>query len=146
MDWSPSSIPEFCGRWNRQFGTSRTASGSKNILPPVMRHGVEERFVQERRWDVSPFSEGSDEFRHRVVTVVERNTGASPRGAPGDRVRHGGVINTYLGHILGLSETCSSGRRMLRSARSRARDERRVIHTLNEFHHLAAVDPALVTF
>ena len=43
----------------------------EDILPPVMWHGVQERFVQERRWDVSPFSEGSAEFRHRVVTVVE---------------------------------------------------------------------------
>ena len=27
----------------------------EDILPPVMWHGVAERFVQERRWDVSPF-------------------------------------------------------------------------------------------
>jgi hypothetical protein len=31
-------------------------------------------------------------------------------------------------------------------SRVRVGDGRRVIHTLNELHHLAEVDPALVTF
>ena len=43
----------------------------EDVLPPVMWHGVRERFNRELRWDVSPFSESSAEFRHRVVTVVE---------------------------------------------------------------------------
>jgi len=117
----------------------------EDILPPVMWHGVEERFVQERRWDVSPFSEGSEEFRHRVVTVVEGIL-ALHGGVHLAIVCHGGVINAYLGHILGLHEDMFFRPAHASVSQVRARDERRVIHTLNEFHHLTAVDPALVTF
>jgi probable phosphoglycerate mutase len=116
-----------------------------DILSPVMWHGVEERFVQERRWDVSPFSESSAEFRHRVVTVVEGIL-AVHKGEHLAIVCHGGVINAYLGHILGLAEDMFFRPAHASVSRVRARDERRVIHTLNELHHLTAADPTLVTF
>ena len=48
----------------------------EDVLSPVMWHGVQERFVRELRWDVSPFSESSAEFRHRVG---HRGRGASWR-------------------------------------------------------------------
>ena len=93
------------------------------------------------RW----IAEGSDEFRHRVVTVVEGILALHP-GVHLAIVCHGGVINAYLGHILGLNEDMFFRPAHASVSQVRARDERRVIHTLNEFHHLAAVDPALVTF
>jgi broad specificity phosphatase PhoE len=82
----------------------------EDVLPPVMWHGVQERFVRELRWDVSPFSESSAEFRHRVVTVVEGIL-ALHKGRQLAIVCHGGVINAYIGHLLGLRRTCSSGPR-----------------------------------
>jgi len=121
----------------------------KDVLSPVMWHGVHERFVRERRWDVSPFSEGSAQFRHRVVTVVEgilalhgRSTGARHLAI----VCHGGVINAYIGHLLGLHEDMFFRPAHASISRVLAGDGRRVIHTLNELHHLEAVDRALVTF
>lgn len=117
----------------------------EEILPPVMWHGVQERFLRERRWDVSPFSEGSAEFRHRVVTVVEGIL-ALHAGKHLAIVCHGGVINSYLGHILGLQEDMFFRPAHASVSRVLAGDGRRVIHTLNEYHHLGTVDPALVTF
>jgi probable phosphoglycerate mutase len=117
----------------------------EDILPPVMWHGVHERFVQERRWDVSPFSESSAEFRHRVVTIVEGIL-AVHSGSHLAIVCHGGVINAYIGHLLGLQEDMFFRPAHASVSRVLVGDGRRVIHTLNELHHLHAVDPALVTF
>jgi probable phosphoglycerate mutase len=117
----------------------------EDVLPIVMWHGVHERFVRERRWDVSPFSESSAEFRHRVVTVVEGILAVHP-GAHLAIVCHGGVINAYIGHLLGLMEDMFFRPGHASISRVLAGDGRRVIHTLNELHHLQVVDPALVTF
>jgi broad specificity phosphatase PhoE len=117
----------------------------EEVLPAVMWHGVHERFVRERRWDVSPFSESSAEFRHRVVTIVEGIL-ALHRGSHLAIVCHGGVINAYIGHLLGLREDMFFRPGHASISRVLAGDGRRVIHTLNELHHLQVVDPALVTF
>ena len=109
----------------------------EDILPPVMWHGVQERFVRERRWDVSPFSEGSAEFRHRVVTVVEGIL-ALHKGGHLAIVCHGGVINAYIGHMLGPARghVLPAGARLGQPGPGSV-TTRRVIHTLNELHHLA---------
>ena len=117
----------------------------EDVLPPVMWHGVQERFVRELRWDVSPFSESSEEFRHRVVTVVEGIL-ALHKGRQLAVVCHGGVINAYIGHLLGLRQDMFFRPAHASVSRVLVGDGRRVIHTLNELHHLQAVDPALVTF
>ncbi len=121
----------------------------EDILPPVMWHGVQERFVRERRWDVSPFSEGSAEFRHRVVTVVEgilELHGSRSEAKHLAIVCHGGVINAYIGWILGLQEDMFFRPAHASVSQVLTGDGRRVVHTLNEFHHLHATDPDLVTF
>jgi probable phosphoglycerate mutase len=61
-------------------------------------------------------------------------------------VCHGGVINAYIGHLLGLRQDMFFRPAHASVSRVLAGDGRRVIHTLNELHHLQAVDPALVTF
>jgi 2,3-bisphosphoglycerate-dependent phosphoglycerate mutase len=117
----------------------------EEVLPPVIWHGVQSRFLRELRWDVSPFSESSAEFRHRVVTVVEGIL-ALHKGRHLAIVCHGGVINTYIGHLLGLRQDMFFRPGHASMSRVLAGDGRRVIHTLNELHHLQAVDRALVTF
>ena len=117
----------------------------QDVMSPVMWHGVQERFVREKRWDVSPYSESSAEFRRRVVTVVEGIL-ALHEGSHLAIVCHGGVINAYLGHLLGLQEDMFFRPAHASVTRVLAGHGRRVIHTLNELHHLQAVDPALVTF
>lgn len=117
-----------------------------DVLPPVMWHGVQARFERECRWDVSPFSEGSAEFRARIVTVVEGII-ATAKGTHIAIVCHGGVINAYLGHLLGLEVDMFF--RPVHASVSRVlvgTHGRRVIHTLNELHHLHSVDPDLVSY
>jgi 2,3-bisphosphoglycerate-dependent phosphoglycerate mutase len=113
------------------------------VSEPILR-GIQERFVHERRWDVYPFTEASAEFRHRVVNTIE---GILTMHA-GQRVViacHGGVINVYIGHILGLSEDMFFRPAHASVSRVLARDGRRVVHSLNEVHHLGEVDAGLVT-
>ena len=120
----------------------------EDVLSPAVWHGVQARFLRELRWDVSPFSEGSAEFRHRVVTIVEGLIALSTR----DGLRHiaivchGGVINAYIGHILGIERDMFFRPAHASISRVLAGDGRRVVHTLNEMHHLASVAPELVTF
>lgn len=120
----------------------------EDVLSPALWHGVQERFRRELRWDVSPFSEGSAEFRHRVVTIVEGIIALA--AADGLRhiavVCHGGVINAYLGHILGIEQDMFFRPAHASISRVLAGDGRRIVHTLNEMHHLASVAPELVTF
>jgi len=120
----------------------------EDVLSPVIWLGVQERFWQERRWDVSPFSEGSAEFRHRVVTVVEGILALSRQQDVHHVaiVCHGGVINAYIGHILGIQEDMFFRPAHASISRVLVGDGRRVVHTLNEMHHLSAVSPDLVTF
>jgi 2,3-bisphosphoglycerate-dependent phosphoglycerate mutase len=117
----------------------------EDVLSPVMWHGVRERFNRELRWDVSPFSETSAEFRQRVVTVVEGIL-ALHQGQQLAVVCHGGVINAYIGHLLGLRQDMFFRPAHASVSRVLTGDGRRVIHTLNELHHLQAADDALVTF
>jgi broad specificity phosphatase PhoE len=105
--------------------------------------GIRERMVAERRWDVFPFSESSFEFRKRTVNAIE----AVVAGNRGRRVViacHGGVINAYIGHVLGVSEDMlfrpahTAVNVVLAGVRVRA------LQSLGDVHHLLAED-GLVT-
>lgn len=116
-----------------------------DAVDPILLRGARERWVQERRWDVYPYSETGDEFRHRVLMAVE----GIVAGHPGERVVvacHGGVINAVTGSILGVREDMYFRPAHASVHRVAALAERRVIWSLNETHHLAAVDPELVTW
>jgi probable phosphoglycerate mutase len=57
---------------------------------------------QEAMFSLSPGGESGEQLRTRVVPAIE---GALADGAQGDLlvVTHGGVINAYLGHIMGVA-------------------------------------------
>ena len=62
--------------------------------------GTRHRMVQEKSWDVYPFSESSADFRRRVINGIEGIIATHPN----ERIVvacHGGVINAYIGHIIG---------------------------------------------
>lgn len=114
-------------------------------VDPILLRGARERFVRERRWDVYPYSETGEEFRHRVLMAVEGILATHP----GERVVvacHGGVINAVTGSMLGVGEDMFFRPAHASVHRIAALGERRVIWSLNETHHLAAVDAALVTY
>ena len=63
--------------------------------------GMRERMLREKKWDVYPYSESSFEFRKRTVNAVESII-AENEGKRVVIACHGGVINAYIGHIIGV--------------------------------------------
>lgn len=62
--------------------------------------GLRQRMVDEKSWDVYPMSESSFAFRKRVINAIEGIIATHPN----ERVAiacHGGVINAYVGHVIG---------------------------------------------
>ncbi len=62
--------------------------------------GARQRMVTEKSWDVYPYSESSADFRKRVLNAIEGIVASHPN----QRVAiacHGGVINAYVGHVIG---------------------------------------------
>jgi broad specificity phosphatase PhoE len=105
---------------------------------------LQETFIAQRQWDIYPYSESSSHFRARVVTAIDQIVAHHP----GQRVAvacHSGVTNCYLGHVLGLSQDMFFRPAHASINRVLAGDGRRVVQSLNETHHLTAVDQALVT-
>jgi 2,3-bisphosphoglycerate-dependent phosphoglycerate mutase len=104
--------------------------------------GVRRRMQKEQRWDVYPQSEGSAEFRGRVVTAIE----GIVADHDGQRIIvgcHGGVICAYLGWVLGIERDL-----WFRAAHAsvniiRAKGLVRALATVNDVHHLP---PELVTY
>ena len=65
--------------------------------------GLRERMIRDRSWDVYPHSESSAEFLHRTVTAIEA-IAAMNFGRRVVVACHGGVINTYVGWMLSLTQ------------------------------------------
>jgi probable phosphoglycerate mutase len=115
-----------------------------DALPEAFWRGVQARFPSERRWDLIPFGESSAELRHRVVSTIEGLLTMHP-AANLVVVCHGGVINAYLAHLLGIEEDMFFLPAHASVSRVRRLDARRVLHSLNDRHHLAAA-PDLLTY
>ena len=108
--------------------------------------GVRERMMVERRWDVYPLSESSAEFRKRVVNAIE-GIAAMHEGERVVIASHGGVINAYLAHHLGIAQDM-----FFRPAHTSVTVVRvghhgvRALHLLGDVHHLTSEGPDLVTY
>lgn len=105
------------------------------VLGKALLKGVRERMLRERRWDVYPYSESSFEFRKRTVNAIEAII-AQHEGERVVVVCHGGVINAYVGHIIGVEYDM-----FFRPAHTSvnvvaAGDGIRALHCLNDVHHL----------
>lgn len=97
--------------------------------------GIRERMLREKKWDVYPYSESSSEFRRRTVNAIEGII-ATNEGKRVVVACHGGVINAYVGHIIG-----SPFDMFFRPAHTSvsivaAGDGIRALHSLNDTHHL----------
>ena len=102
-----------------------------DVLGEKVVSGARERFVLTRRWDSYPHSETSADFRRRVGLAME----AAIADHPGETVVvacHGGVINTYLADILGLSVDMFYRPVHASVHRVRFKGTARVIDSLNE--------------
>jgi len=97
--------------------------------------GIRHRMVVEKSWDVYPASEGSNEFRRRAINAVEAIIARHGSGRIAV-VCHGGVINAYIGHVIG-----SHFDMFFRPAHTSvsivaAGHDRRALHALNDVRHL----------
>jgi 2,3-bisphosphoglycerate-dependent phosphoglycerate mutase len=124
----------------REIEVFRDIDPSKKAIEVFGRQkmlGIRSRMQKEQRWDVYPMSEGSAEFRSRVVNAIE----GILSDHEGQRIVvgcHGGVICTYIAWMLGLEKDM-----WFRPAHSsvnviRAKGLTRALVTINDVHHLPA--------
>ncbi len=112
---------------------------AREFLGRDLLEAARQRMLNERNWDVYPYTEPSYEFRKRVINAVE----AAIARSAGERIAivcHGGVINAYVGHIIG-----SRFDMFFRPAHASvsivaAGGGRRVVRLLNDTHHLTTAE------
>jgi broad specificity phosphatase PhoE len=108
---------------------------SAQTLGPDLLAGIRERMINEKVWDVYPYSEPGHEFRRRVINQIE----AIIVKHPGGRVViacHGGVINAYTGHVIGsrfdmFFQPAHTSINLVAGG-----EGRRALHYLNNVQHL----------
>jgi 2,3-bisphosphoglycerate-dependent phosphoglycerate mutase len=106
--------------------------------------GMRARMNREQRWDVYPLSEGSAEFRKRIVTAIE----GIIADHEGQRIVigcHGGVIAGYLGWVLGIDKDMWFRPSHTSVHVLKAKGHVRAIQSTNDVHHLRTTRPDLVT-
>lgn len=97
--------------------------------------GMRRRMMVEKSWDVYPASEPSLEFRRRAINAVE----AVIARHAGERVAvvcHGGVINAYIGHVIGSKYDMFFRPAHTSISVVAAAEDRRALHALNDLRHL----------
>ncbi len=97
--------------------------------------GMRRRMMVEKSWDVYPASEPSLAFRRRAINAVE----ALIARHPGERVAvvcHGGVINAYIGHVIGSKYDMFFRPAHTSVSVVAAAEDRRALHALNDLRHL----------
>ena len=92
------------------------------------------------RWDGIPGGEGDDAFRARVAAVVERLAGQH-HGQTIAVVCHGGTINAFLAHALGIHRTMVLTVENTSVTTMRVGPHGPTIVTANDCHHL--YDPVI---
>lgn len=88
----------------REVEIFRDVPGTQSVqefLGRPLLAGIRERMLRERKWDVYPYSESSFTFRKRTVNAIEAIV-ASNEGRRVVVACHGGVINAYLAHMIGV--------------------------------------------
>jgi broad specificity phosphatase PhoE len=106
---------------------------------------VRQRMLNERSWDVYPYSESSHDFRKRVINAIEmliaRNVG--------ERIAivcHGGVINAYCGFIVGTPYDMFFRPAHTSISVVAAGSYRRVLRSLNDTHHLFTAEGEISSY
>ncbi|MCH8850274.1 MAG: histidine phosphatase family protein [Chloroflexi bacterium] len=115
------------------------------VLSRELLEAARLRMVNELSWDVYPLSEGSQEFRKRTVNAVEVAIVAQPAKRIAI-VCHGGVINSYIAHIIG-----ARGDMFFRPAHTAvsvivAGRRRRALRSLNDVYHLRTAEGDFTTY
>ncbi|HEY5625454.1 MAG TPA: histidine phosphatase family protein [Dehalococcoidia bacterium] len=132
----------------REVEVFRDVPPDKTAIEYVGRElllAARQRMLDERTWDVYPYTEPSFDFRKRTINAVESCIARNE----GERiviVCHGGVINSYMGHIIR-----SDYDMFFRPAHASvniavAGDGRRVLRLINDTHHLTTAEGDHATY
>ncbi len=100
--------------------------------------------LREKSWDVYPYSESSHDFRRRTINAIEGIIAANE----GHRVVvacHGGVINAYIGHIVGSPYDMFFRPAHASISVVAAGDGLRALHGLNDVHHLVGGETSFLS-
>ncbi len=97
--------------------------------------GIRERMIREKSWDVYPYSESSAEFRRRTVNALEGII-ATNEGKRVVVACHGGVINAFVGHVIGSPYDMFFRPAHTSVSIVAAGGGVRAVHVLNDTHHL----------
>ena len=119
-------------------------SSPMEVIGALKLAGARERFVRHRTWDVYPYTERHDEFRNRANNVIDGIL-AHHLGQRVVVACHGGVINAFIGELLGIKEAMFYRPFHASIHRVWAHETIRTIVSLNETHYLAADAAELVT-
>lgn len=117
---------------------------AEEFLGADLLRGIRERMLVEKVWDVYPYSESSAEFRRRCINGIE----AIIARHPAERVAvvcHGGVINAYVGHIIGSRYDMFFRPAHTSVSVVAAGQGRRALHSLNDVYHLRTAEGQLRT-
>jgi broad specificity phosphatase PhoE len=126
----------------REVEVFRDVPPEKTALDHIGRlalMGTRHRMVQEKSWDVYPFSEPSYEFRKRVINTIEGIVATHPN----ERVViacHGGVINAYVGHVIGSRYDMFFRPAHTSISVVAAGNGVRALYRLNDYHHLETAE------
>jgi broad specificity phosphatase PhoE len=105
-------------------------------LPEGVTHDdIKRKFEADPTWDNLPGSESSAHFRTRIVRAMDQIVAE----CPGKKVAvacHGGVIQSYVAHVLGLRSDFVVYAFNASITSIRAAGDRRVIWRLNDLAHL----------
>ncbi len=106
-----------------------------DFIGRIVLVGTRQRMVTEKSWDVYPYSESSHDFRRRVINVIEGiiATHSAQRVAI---ACHGGVINAYVGHVIGSRYDMFFRPAHTSISVVAAGDSIRALYTLNNAQHL----------
>ena len=107
----------------------------KSLVDPAEWAAREQAFFEKVTWDYMFFSEGSVEFRERIVAAIEQLI-ADHAGKHIVLVSHGGVINGYLAWILGIDMDMFFLPNHCSMTTVWAKGDVRRVHAVNERQHL----------
>ncbi len=106
--------------------------------------GLRERMLREKKWDVYPYSESSYDFRKRTINAIETII-AENEGKRVVVACHGGVINSYLGYVVGspfdmFFRPAHTAVNVVASGHGV-----RALHALNDIHHLETAEGSFLS-
>ncbi|HXK33995.1 MAG TPA: histidine phosphatase family protein [Dehalococcoidia bacterium] len=113
-----------------------TVGPDPRVLPDGLTHeDIKRRFEELPSWDNLPGSERSADFRARIVRAMDQIIADNP----GKKVAvacHGGVIQSYVAHILGIRSDFPFYAFNASITSVRAWRDRRALWRLNDLAHL----------